>query len=58
MSRRSATSCLVTAIGILSWLISLPPAIAQHGSEGTVTVTVTDPSGSVVPGATLELVDP
>jgi len=32
-------------------------AWAQHGSEGTVTVTVLDPSGSVVQGAQLELRD-
>jgi hypothetical protein len=56
MSRRSASSFLIVAIGLVSWLVTLP-AIAQHGSEGTVNVTVTDPSGSVVPGATLELVD-
>lgn len=34
-----------------------PRAQAQHGSEGTVTVTVLDASGSVVPGAQLELQD-
>ncbi|HUK24450.1 MAG TPA: carboxypeptidase-like regulatory domain-containing protein [Terriglobales bacterium] len=32
-------------------------AWAQHGSEGTVSVTVVDPNGSLVPGAKLELVD-
>jgi hypothetical protein len=32
-------------------------AWAQHGSEGTVTVTVIDPSGEVVQGAQLELRD-
>ena len=32
-------------------------AQAQHGSEGTVTITVLDPSGSVVQGADLELRD-
>jgi len=30
---------------------------AQHGSEGTITVTVFDSSGSLVPGAKLELRD-
>ncbi|MBV9304199.1 MAG: carboxypeptidase regulatory-like domain-containing protein [Acidobacteriaceae bacterium] len=32
-------------------------AWAQQGSEGTVTVTVTDPSGAVIPEAKLELRD-
>lgn len=35
-----------------SWVLS-----AQQGSEGTVNVTVTDPTGSVIPGAKLELRD-
>lgn len=40
---------VLTLSGLLAW--------AQHGSEGTVAVTVVDPSGSVVQGAQLELVD-
>ena len=38
-------------------VLGVPAARAQHGSEGTVTVTVMDPSGSVVGGAELELRD-
>jgi len=38
-------------------VIGAPGVLAQHGSEGTVTVTVLDPSGSVVQGAQLELRD-
>lgn len=38
-------------------LMGVPAAQAQHGSEGTVTITVLDPSGSVVQGADLELRD-
>jgi len=38
-------------------VIGAPCVLAQHGSEGTVTVTVLDPSGSVVQGAQLELRD-
>lgn len=38
-------------------VIGAPAVLAQHGSEGTVTVTVLDPSGSVVQGAQLELRD-
>jgi hypothetical protein len=45
------TVLLILALGIT------PSALAQHGSEGTVTVTVLDPSGSVVSGAQLELRD-
>ena len=41
----------VAAVGLL------PLAWAQHGTEGTVTVTVVDPSGSVVQNAKLELTD-
>ncbi len=44
--------CLVFFSGL-----SVRPAYGQAGSRGTVTITVLDPSGSVVPGATLELTD-
>jgi Carboxypeptidase regulatory-like domain len=37
--------------------LGVPSLWAQHGSEGTVNVTVVDPSGSVVQGAELELQD-
>ena len=59
MSRRSFLSvvgCVASVLLVLSPLHT-PIAWAQHGSEGTVTVTVLDPSGSVVPGAQLELQD-
>jgi hypothetical protein len=42
---------------ILLTLCVIPSALAQHGTEGTVSVTVLDPSGSVVQGAQLELRD-
>ena len=57
MSRRSATSTLFVTLALASWIISVPASLAQHGSEGTVAITVLDPSGSIVPGAKLELVD-
>ena len=38
--------------------ISCVPALSQAGSQGTVVVTATDSTGAVVPGASLELVDP
>jgi hypothetical protein len=57
----SARSCSLLA-GIASSVLTvfffmLPCAWAQHGSEGTLSVTVVDPSGSVVAGADLELTD-
>jgi len=57
MSRRSASSFLIAAIGLVSWLITLPASIAQHSSEGSVSIVVVDASGSVVQGADLQLVD-
>ena len=56
MSRSFSSFCLIVALGFFGWL-SLPVAVAQHGSEGTVAVTVLDPSGSTVAGAEVELVD-
>ncbi len=48
---RITVACLLLILGLnLS-------SVAQHGSEGTVTVTVVDPSGGVVQGAQLELRD-
>jgi len=45
------------ALVILLALCFAPLTWAQHGSAGTITVTVVDPSGSVVQGAQLELRD-
>src|SRR5437667_8843375 len=56
MSRKSAFSFYLSiAASILSLVCVAPTALAQHGSEGTVSVTVVDPSGSLVQGAQLEL---
>jgi len=58
MSRKSALSLYLSiAASLLTLVWVLPSALAQHGSEGTVAVTVLDPSGSVVPDAHLELRD-
>src|SRR6266567_4583613 len=58
MSRKCAFSFyLPIAASLLSLVCVAPTALAQHGSEGTVAVTVVDPSRSVVPGAKLELRD-
>ena len=49
-------ACVVIVLAAFL-LMGAPAAQAQHGSEGTVTVTVLDPSGSVVQGAELQLRD-
>ncbi|PYU67536.1 MAG: carboxypeptidase regulatory-like domain-containing protein [Acidobacteria bacterium] len=48
---------IATVLSIVLSLSVVPCARAQHGSEGTVSVTVLDSSGSVVQGAQLELRD-
>jgi hypothetical protein len=45
------------ALLIVMALCVAPSIWAQHGSEGSVTVTVVDPSSSLVQGAQLELLD-
>ena len=59
MSRNSHSLPVYFFVAILAVLtvVAVPSLRAQHGSEGTVTVTVLDPSGSVVQGAQLELQD-
>jgi len=51
-----SAACVLTVLTAFL-MMSTPRMQAQHGSEGTVTVTVLDPSGSVVQGADLELRD-
>ena len=55
-SRACLISCVAVCLAFFSGL-SVLPAFGQAGSRGTVTVSVLDPSGSVVPSATLILVD-
>jgi len=58
MPCRFQKSFIVSLATLAAFLaIQAPRALAQHGSQGTVTVTVLDASGSVVPGAQLELRD-
>lgn len=58
MSSRYAVACFTfPALFCLGLLISPSLAFAQHGSQGTVSVMVVDSSGSLVPGAELELRD-
>jgi Carboxypeptidase regulatory-like domain len=57
--RRTSSRSLSIYLGMVlaACASCIPFAWAQHGSEGTVTVTVLDPSGSVVEAAKLELRD-
>src|SRR5271157_2952841 len=59
MFSRSSKGLIVYLVTFLAALlvVSTPSLWAQHGTTGTVTVTVLDPSGSVVQGAQLELRD-
>lgn len=57
MSLRSARSAYLAIAATLLALFCVPFAFSQQGSEGTVAVTVVDSSGSMVPGAALELRD-
>src|SRR4051812_5358060 len=56
-SSRLVLGGMRAALLVLLAICLAPLTWAQHGSEGTVTVTVVDPSGSVVQGAQLELRD-
>jgi len=56
-SSRRVLGGLRAVLSVLLALCAAPTVWAQQGSEGTVTVTVRDPSGSVVQGAQLELRD-
>jgi hypothetical protein len=55
--RASRILSALAFIAMLFLLTATPTLWAQHGSEGTVAVTVLDPSGSIVPGAQLQLQD-
>jgi hypothetical protein len=57
LSPRRALVGLRAVLAVLLALCVFPRAGAQQGSEGIVTVTVLDSSGSVVQGAQLELLD-
>src|SRR5271156_4714476 len=48
----SVLACCLAAVGL-----GVQPAFGQAGSQGSINVTVFDPSGKVVPGTTLTLQD-
>ena len=56
-SSRNVLAAAKTVLLVLLVVSIDPSTLAQHGSEGTVNVTVLDPSGRVVSGAQLELRD-
>ncbi len=58
MFRSSSVGAVCTFASLALLFAGAPLLYAQQGSEGTVTVTVTDPSGSVIPDAKIELRDP
>jgi len=55
--RSSLSTVGVISAVLASFVLISSLARAQHGSEGTVNVTVVDPGGEVVSGAQLELQD-
>src|SRR5580692_2696395 len=57
VSSRSVLGGVRTILLIVLALGAVPGSWPQNGSEGTVIVSVVDPSGSVVQGAQLELRD-
>src|SRR5215471_19541508 len=57
MQAFNRSSRFAFAISCLSWLCGSFSALAQTGTTGTITVIVQDPSGAIVPDATLELRD-
>lgn len=52
---RMLFACITVAAVV--FLLAASPVWAQRGNEGTVSVTVVDPTGSIVPGAQLQLQD-
>ena len=58
MTPTSSRSVLAkTVLLVLLVLCTVPSALTQHGSEGTIAVSVVDPSGGIVQGAELQLRD-
>src|SRR5215472_7422438 len=57
MRRRDLCALLAFCSALALGLCSSVPALAQTGATGTVNITVTDPSGAVVPGADIQIQD-
>jgi len=56
-SRVVARRFLLSVLVVLGALLVLHPALAQTGGTGSINGTITDPSGSVVPNATVTAVN-
>ena len=56
MNQSRALSILLLPALMIALTFIAPPAAAQS-VQGTVSITVTDPAGAVIPGAKLELKD-
>jgi Carboxypeptidase regulatory-like domain len=56
-SLRSVLAVAKAVLLVLLVLYIVPSPLAQHGSEGTIAVSVVDPSGGMVQGAELQLRD-
>ena len=50
-------TAFAAALGLIAGLISLPAAVAQTSTTGSINGTVTDSSGAAVPGAVVVLKD-
>jgi hypothetical protein len=55
-SRKLSCSCLVVSMAAILLFALAPSLVAQSAGTGALAGTVTDPTGSVVPGATVTLV--
>jgi hypothetical protein len=55
--RRALANRISIVLALLSMLAPARPAIAQTGTTGTIVGTVTDESGGIIPGATVDVVD-
>jgi hypothetical protein len=57
MSGRLRKALSAASLVILSVFCSVSPAVAQTSATGNIAGTVTDPSGAVVPGATVTVIN-
>jgi len=58
LSKRYKNVLRAALLGAITIGLSAVPAFSQSGSQGSIVLTAADSTGAVVPGATLELVDP
>jgi type 1 fimbria pilin len=55
-STLSFVRLLALGLVLAAWVVSVPSGFAQGSGTCTVTGTVYDPSGTVVPGANVQLI--